>query len=83
MGSKVNDKDHFYKMAPPSKPKIPKPKPAPAVTKPKTDRLNGMNGVQEWSKKRTTSEPIPSTVSKEAADIIRKIQARNKARNKG
>jgi hypothetical protein len=81
MGSKVNDKDHFWKLAPPSKPK--KPKPAPPVTKPKTDRLNGMKGVQEWSKKRTTNEPIPSTVSKEAADIIRKIQARNKARNKG
>ena len=50
---------------------------APAP-KPKTDRLNGMKGVQEWSKKRTTSEPIPSTVSKEAAAIIRKVQARNK-----
>jgi hypothetical protein len=42
----------------------------------KKDRLNGMKGVQEWSKKRTTSDAIPSTVSKEAADIIRKILAR-------
>jgi len=83
MGSKVNDKDHFYKMAPPSKPRIPKPKPAPAVTKPKTDRLNGMKGVQEWSRKRTTTEAIPSTVSKEAAAIIRRIQAKNIRDNKG
>ena len=83
MGSKVNDKDHFYKMAPPSKPRIPKPKPAPAVTKPKTDRLNGMKGVQEWSRKRTTTEAIPSTVSKEAAAIIRRIQLKNIRANKG
>jgi len=51
----------------------------------KKDRLNGMKGVQEWSNKKTTSEPIPSTVSKEAAAIIRKVlerEARRKA-NKG
>ena len=48
----------------------------------KKDRLNGMKGVQEWSKKRTTSEQIPSTVSPEAAAIMRKVlerEARRKA----
>jgi hypothetical protein len=52
----------------------------PKVSANTMDRLNGMNGVQEWSKKRTTSEQIPSTVSKEAAAIIQKILDREAAR---
>ena len=52
----------------------------PKVSANTMDRLNGMNGVQEWSKKRTTSEQIPSTVSKEAAEIIQKILDREAAR---
>jgi hypothetical protein len=62
--------------------KQPKKAKVPKVSANTMDRLNGMKGVQEWSKKRTTTEPIPSTVSKEAAAIIRKIQARN-IRDKG
>ena len=38
--------------------------------------------TKEVSHKKTTTEAIPSTVSKGAADIIRKIQARNIARAK-
>ena len=38
---------------------------------------------KEVSRKRTTNEPIPSTVSKEAAAIIRRIQAKNRRGNKG
>ncbi len=79
MGSKVNNKDHFWKMAPSS----------PRKGKGKVHSLGSHlsplpdKGVSnEVSHKKTTNEPIPSTVSKEAADIIRKIQARNK-RNKG
>jgi len=45
----------------------------PKVSANTMDRLNGMNGVKEWSKKRTTTEPIPSTVSREAAAIIQKV----------
>jgi len=45
----------------------------PKVSPNTMDRLNGMNGVKEWSKKRTTSEQIPSTVSSEAAAIIQKV----------
>tara|TARA_B100000768_G_C10937660_1_gene232332 strand:+ start:164 stop:361 length:198 start_codon:yes stop_codon:yes gene_type:complete len=52
----------------------------PKVSPNTMDRLNGMQGVQEWSKKRTTSEVIPSTVSKEAAAIIQKILDREAAR---
>jgi|TARA_R110001592_G_scaffold294156_1_gene563921 hypothetical protein len=52
----------------------------PKVSANTMDRLNGMNGVKEWSKKRTTSEQIPSTVSSEAAAIIRKVLARKAAR---
>ena len=52
----------------------------PKVSPNTMDRLNGMNGVKEWSKKRTTSEQIPSTVSSEAAAIIRKVLARKAAR---
>jgi hypothetical protein len=38
---------------------------------------------KEVSHKRTTTEAIPSTVSKEAAAIIRRIQAKNIRDNKG
>ena len=39
--------------------------------------------TKEVSHKRTTNEPIPSTVSKEAAAIIRRIQLKNIRDNKG
>ena len=40
--------------------------------------------TKEVSHKRTTNEPIPSTVSKEAAAIIRRIQLKNiRDNNKG
>lgn len=72
-------KDHFWKMAPSS----------PRKGKGKVHSLGSHlsplpdKGVsKEVSHKKTTNEPIPSTVSKGAADIIRKIQARNKARAK-
>jgi hypothetical protein len=39
--------------------------------------------TKDVSHKRTTTEAIPSTVSKEAAAIIRRIQAKNIRDNKG
>jgi hypothetical protein len=39
--------------------------------------------TKKVSHKRTTTEAIPSTVSKEAAAIIRRIQAKNIRDNKG
>tara|TARA_S200000501_G_scaffold55953_2_gene46118 strand:+ start:14633 stop:14860 length:228 start_codon:yes stop_codon:yes gene_type:complete len=38
--------------------------------------------TKEVSHRRTTNEPIPSTISKEAADIIRRVQKRTREREK-